>query len=236
MKHLKLSMAAIAVFAGCSAFAQTADEVLTKHIDAIGGAKAWDKVKTIKMTGTSEAMGQSIDMTETIVNGKSSRTDFSIAGQKNYMIVTATGGWSYLPVMGQTEPMAIPAEQTKTIADEYDYKSAQVASKALVASATMDGTDTIDNKPCIKLKITDKAGNVKECYFDATTYYLVKSEMSIKTPDGEQQMATSYSNHKKLPEGIVVPMTVSRMQGDMTIKSVEVNKAVDEKIFTPAKK
>jgi hypothetical protein len=236
MKHLKLSLAAVSVLVNCSVFAQTADEVLTKHIEAIGGTKAWNKVKTIKMTGSTDAMGQSIDMTTTIINGKSARTDFSIAGQKNYMIVSKTGGWSFLPVMGQTEPMAIPAEDVKTVADEYDYTGAQVASKALIASATMDGTDTIDSKPCLKLKVTDKAGNVKECYFDAATYYLVKSETTVKTPDGEQQMATSYSNHKKLPEGIVVPMTVSRAQGDMTIKSFEVNKAVDEKIFAPAKK
>ncbi len=236
MKHVKLSLTALSVFVSCAAFAQTADEVISKHIEAIGGAKAWDKVKTIKLLGSTSAQGTEIEMNKTFINGKASRMDISAMGMKGYMIFTTTKGWSYLPFMGQTDPIEIPGDAMKSVVDEYDFKSAQVASKALIASATIDGNDTIDNKPCIKVKVTDKLGNTKECYFDATTYYLLKTEQSVKIQDQQQEMAYTYSNHKKQADGIVVPMTISQMQGDWNIKTVEVNKTVDDKIFAPEKK
>lgn len=44
-----------------------------------------------------------------------------------------------------------------------------------------------------------------------------------------------YSNYTKLPEGIVVAMSIMLPFGEMNITKVEVNPAVDEGIFKPAK-
>jgi hypothetical protein len=41
----------------------------------------------------------------------------------------------------------------------------------------------------------------------------------------------SFSNFKKLPEGITVPMTITQQFGDITVTKMEVNKPVDESIF-----
>jgi len=63
----------------------------------------------------------------------------------------------------------------------------------------------------------------------------------VKKADGQEtEVSYSFSNFTKLPEGIVVPMGMTIPLGpgfnaDFTIAKVEVNKAIDESIFKPAK-
>jgi hypothetical protein len=48
------------------------------------------------------------------------------------------------------------------------------------------------------------------------------------------EQTSNYSNYQKLPEGILFPMTVESGNGPFAIKSVEINKPVDESIFKPS--
>ena len=56
----------------------------------------------------------------------------------------------------------------------------------------------------------------------------------MKMQGEEQEMATDFSNFKKQDIGVVVPMTMTtQMGGDINFKTIEINKPVDEKVFTP---
>src|SRR5271156_1293236 len=102
MKAIKLSiLAAMMLTAGITTVkAQTADEIIQKHIDAIGGTDAWNKVTSIKRVGSMSIQGMDISYTVTIVNNKGMRTDFSVMGSNNYMIFTPSEGWMYMPAQG----------------------------------------------------------------------------------------------------------------------------------------
>jgi hypothetical protein len=56
----------------------------------------------------------------------------------------------------------------------------------------------------------------------------------VKANGKEMENTTNYGNYQKLPEGIVYPMSIESPEGPITLKSVEINKPVDEKIFKPA--
>ena len=77
-------------------------------------------------------------------------------------------------------------------------------------------------------------------FIDKKTYNLIKS-ISVKKANGqEMEITTTFSNFQKLPEGIVVPMSMNLPIGpgvnvDFALAKVEVNKALDESIFKPAK-
>ncbi len=230
-------MAAAITLTGFAAHAQTtAEEVIQKHIDAIGGEKAWDKVKSVKMVGAMSTQGMEIAVTQTIINDKAFRMDISLMGQTGYMIYTDKGAWQFMPFAGDTKPKEMPAEQASAGKDKLNFKNTVMANKAIIAKATIDGTDTINSVPCIKLKITGKDGNESVCYFDTKTYYLVKQDVKAKIQDEEQEMSYSFSNFKKQPEGIIIPMTYSTPQGDIVFKTIEINKKIDEKIFVPETK
>lgn len=226
-------MAVAVCFTSLTTFAQkTADDVIQKHIDATGGEKNWDKIKSVKIVGGLSANGMDVAVTQTIINNKAYRMDISLMGQNGYTIMSDKGAWQFMPFMGDTEPKKLSAEQIASNKDKMNFKNAVMANKAAIEKATLDGNDTINSIPCIKVKVTNKDGNESVCYFDAATYYLVKQDMKVKMQDDEQEVYLTFSNFKKQPEGIVIPMTFGTPQGDMVIKSIEINKKIDEKIFT----
>jgi hypothetical protein len=55
----------------------------------------------------------------------------------------------------------------------------------------------------------------------------------VKADGKEQEVVSNQSNFQKLPEGIVVPMSMSGDMGNTTITKVEVNTINDESIFKP---
>ena len=215
--------------------AQTADEIIQKHIDAIGGTDKWNKITSMKKVGSMSIQGMDIGYTQTIVNNKGMRTDISAMGMNGFMIVTPQEGWMYMPMQGMDKVTPIPSDQLKMLGDKLSTKAAMLTDKSGIAKSEYVGRDTVTNIPCFKVKITDNDGNVQTDFFDVATYYLVRTEMTAKTADGEQELASSFSDFKKQPEGIVLPMTMTAPMGvgDIVVKSVEINKPVSDDIFKP---
>jgi hypothetical protein len=78
-------------------------------------------------------------------------------------------------------------------------------------------------------------GKEETLYFDAKSYYQVRAVSKTKANGKDVESVANYSNYQKLPEGISVPMTVESEMGPFAIKTVEINKNVDESIFKPSK-
>ena len=237
MKAIKLAiLPAVMLAAGISPVkAQTADEIIQKHIAAIGGTEAWNKISTIKRVGSMNIQGMDIGFTQTIANNKGMRTDISAMGTNGYIIMTPKEGWMYMPMQGMDKVTPVPPEMMKGAAEKLNAKAGMLADKSEIAKSEFVGKDTIDKMACLKVKITDKEGNVMTDFFDASTYYLVRTEMTVKKDDNEQEVALSYSDFKKQPEGIVLPMSMTSPLGvgDINFKSVEINKPVGDEVFKP---
>lgn len=228
--------AALVLSASTNAIAQkTGDEIINKHIEAIGGA-AWNNVKSIKMAGSASAMGMEIPMDITVVDGKAMRTNMTVMGMEGYIIVSGQEGWMYMPFQpGYDKVTPLPADQLQSMSGRMSIKSMQLADKSQIASATLAGMDTLDNVPCYKVTVKDKDNSEQTAYFDANTYYMVRTERKVKQKDEEQEVAVSFSNFQKLPQGVVVPMVQSNpmMGGDITFKKVEVNPTLSDSYFKP---
>jgi hypothetical protein len=238
MKAIKLTvLAAAMVVAGSNlAKAQNADEIIQKHIDAIGGTANWNKVSSMKLTGSMNVQGMEINVIQTVLNDKGMRLDISVMGSDGYNIITPTGGWSYMPFTGVDSVIALPAEQLKAAKGKLNMKTSQLVDKAQIGKAEYIGKDTMNSVACYKLKVTDKEGNIQTCYIDAATYYMVRAEAKVKVKDEEIEDGVTFSNFQKQQGGIVMPTTFSTSQGEITFKTIEVNNPVDEKIFKPTKK
>ena len=234
MNIIKLSVLAGLLLTTLHGNAQSADEILQKHEKAMGGAENWDKIKTIKMIGSMSMQGMDLDLTQTMIPGKEMRTDISVMGMTGFTIVTTSQGWMYMPFQGQTKIDTMKPEMVQAAQRQLDIKSNQFLDyKTNGTKAEYVGTDTVNASTCYKIKFTDKDGNESTSFFDKNTYYLLRTENKLRSEGEEMEVAVLYDKYKKMDEGVVMPMSVTAQGAEITFKSIELNKPIDEKVFIP---
>ena len=235
MKLIRTSaIAIVAMLVSIFTFAQTAEEIVTKHIEAIGGAAAWKKINSIYYEGKMTVQGAEINVTLTVLNGKGSRQNISVMGMTGYQIVTPTAGWNFMPFQGQTTAEAMTADELKQSADDLDVQGKLVDYKSKGHTVELLGKDDVEGTECFKLKITTKAGNVETVFIDPKSYYIVRSVVKRTANGQESDVQSDLSNYQKLPEGIVVPFSITLPFGELVISKAEVNKQIDESTFKPS--
>jgi hypothetical protein len=233
MNKLKtLALAAAAMISMQASQAQTADDVVNKYIEALGGKEKLMSLKSVKMTGGLSVQGMDIGITVTILNGVGSRNDISVPGMgEGYQIMTPTKGWSYMPFQGQTSPEEVSEDRVKSSQAQLDLQGALLGYKEKGHQVELLGKETVDGAECFKLKLTNKNGKVSTLFIDTKTYYRIKSISTTNINGEDTEIETSYSDFRKTPEGFVFPFSQTTPNGPITYSSIEVNKPVDESIF-----
>jgi hypothetical protein len=243
MKTLKLTALFIAAaFSLASVKAQTADEIIGKYVEAIGGLENWKKVNSVVQTGSISFNGMEIAVSVTVDNKKGMRRDISVMGMSGYTIVTPTSGWNFMPFQGgQTAPEPMTEEDLKEAQDGLDVHGSLIDYQGKGHSVELLGKEDVDGTECFKIKLTQKGGKVETYFIDPNTYFIVKSVSIMKANGQEAEVTTTYTNYQKLAEGIYVPMLMSvplggpGMNADLVLSKVEINKLIDQSIFTVSK-
>ena len=211
--------------------AQTADEIVAKHIEAIGGADAWKKVNSVKMEGTMIVQGTTVSITQTVLHQKGNRQDISVMGMNGFMIIAPTNGWNFMPFNGQAAPEPMTVEDVAEAQSELDVQGSLIDYAAKGHTVEYLGKDDVEGTDCFKLKINLKSGKSGTYFFDAKSYLLIRSIAKQKANGQEVEITTNFSNYEKLPEGILVAKSVTLPFGEMNITKITINGTVDESIF-----
>ena len=174
-KLLAFAFFAVLLVTAQSTTAQTVDDIIAKHLTALGGKEKLLTLNTIKMVGSMSVQGADVTLTTTRQNIVGSRTDIEVMGTSNYQIVTAAKGTVFMPIQGMTEPQPMPAEQFKSSQAQLDIQSPFLNYKEKGNTVELDGTEKIGDEDNYKLKVTFKNGLV-------TTYFIgSKNNMVNKT-------------------------------------------------------
>lgn len=215
------------IFFSCRLFAQTTDEIIDKHIKAIGGIDTWKKVQTVKLSGIMDINGTEVSIDHTIEHNKGAKQTMSFAGLQGYVIITPTKGWKFFPWQGHMKPEALTDEDVKEAQDNMDIHSPLVDYKAKGHKAEYVGTDEYEGTECYKIKLTEKSGKVITYYIDPSNHFIIHAVVISKANGMENENKISYSNYQKMPEGIWMPMKVDNLK----FKKVQVNVPVEENTF-----
>src|SRR5215472_12939616 len=98
--------------------AQTVDEIILKHTDAIGGKDKLTQISSVYIEASTEAMGNEAPTKIYILNGKDYRNESDMMGQTMVQVVTDKSGWAIMPFGGSSDPSALPDDQFKAGADQ----------------------------------------------------------------------------------------------------------------------
>jgi hypothetical protein len=230
MKKLRIGLLAVAAIISVQTIkAQTVDEIVEKHLTALGGKEKLLSLKTVKMTGNLNTQGFDVGITVTVIQGIGSRNDISVPGMgEGFQVMNATKGWNFMPFMGQASPEEVSADQVKASQGMLDVQGSLVNYKDKGNKVELLGKEKVSDAECYKLKLTNAAGKESTLFIDATTFYRVKAIVKI----GDQEVENSYSDFKKNEDGYVFPFSQTNERGTIVFSSIETNKPVDEKIFT----
>jgi outer membrane lipoprotein-sorting protein len=223
-------------FAGVGVFAQTANDIIGKYVNAMGGKEKMLKLNSVYEEITTTMMGQEIPGKVWIINNKGMRTEMTVMNQKIISVMTKDTGWMVNPLMGSSTPQPLPSEQIKQSASRMDLRGQLMDYAAKGYTATLLGKEAVNGKDSYKIKLT-KAGEQNFTFFiDASTYLLSKIETNVQAGGVSMNTEIEMSDYKKTPEGYTFPYTTTiniNPGGEIksTIDKLTVNPTVDPAIF-----
>lgn len=236
----KIPFIAAFLFAAVAMQAQNAEDVVAKHLAAIG-ADNWAKYNSVKMDAditSGAAAGMKITWSLTAIRDKAARMDISVMGMNQIVVINQDSGWSTNPFMGKTDPEPLTADEVGSMKDMTDIDGSLVGYKEKGYTLEYVGTEDVDGVDAIKIKI-NKGKKTEYSFFDPETYYEIKN-VTVEEVDGKEvEQTTIYSNFQK-QGGIMVPMTMQQ-DGPMgattiTMTSIVFNPTIDATIFDMPKK
>ncbi len=216
--------------------AQTADEIIAKHIEAIGGVERLLALKTSVSEASLDVNGMAIAVKMTQVHNVGHRIDINAMGLENFIIQTPTEGWTFMPIQGQASPEPTAPEVVKETADLLDIQGPLLNYKEKGHQVEFLGKEDFEGVDCFKLKLIAKGGAQITFFIDPSTYYIIKSISKTKASGKEVEATQTFSNYVKLPSGYVFPYAMTGVgPGELKISKIELNVPVDEKIFKVSK-
>ncbi|AEI48375.1 hypothetical protein [Runella slithyformis] len=232
MKTNKLLVATLVALVSIGSYAQTVDEIVDKHVAAIGGMDKLKGVNNLVIERTLSVQNMEIPSKTTVIVGKAMRSESSIMGNSMVQVVDGTTGWMIRPAMmgGTGDPEDMPAEMVKQQLGQLDPFGPLVNYKEKGNKVELVGKEKVEKDDAYHLKVTTKDGQTMDEYIDAKTYMLTKLKTTIQGQEGE----ITFSDYKDF-EGIKIAntMDMTSQMGSITMitNKVTVNAKVDDSVF-----
>ena len=240
MKTLKnLFVLTVILFTSFTASAQTADEIINKYFENIGGKEKLSKINGFKMNLVSNYNGMEIPVEIFNDNAGKMYVKINFQGKEiTQLAFDGKTGWS-------TNFMTMKAEKLDSETTEnmliqindfpdpfYNYKNKGYKVE-LLGKETKEGTE------CFKIKLTKtpisvagkKEENIVFYYFDTENYVPIMTESEVKEGPNKGQMSTSTMSDYQEVEGMFFPFTINQGGQAMIVKSIAINPTVDAKVF-----
>ncbi len=213
----------------------TAKQVIENYLDKTGGMKNWAAVKDMKME---ISMTGAAPMPIDIVSIKKGNTKVfeevsaSMQGKKQVFQKTVFNGKT-----GKTSGMGgnkditgdAVAENLKKaiICDELAYLDGKSKLK-------ITGVEQINGEDCYAVSITDSDGDAITDYYSMNSGLKLQSISTVDAQNGKTTAKATFSDYKTV-NGLKVPFSMTQSVGPqnmvMTVKSVEINKGVEDSVF-----
>jgi hypothetical protein len=230
------AIAFAALFCATTISAQTADEIINKYVQAIGGKDLLSKITSVYTESSMDVMGMQAAVKSTTLNGKGMKQEIDVQGSLMITCLTDKGGWSINPMAGGTTPEDMPAGQYNSGKEQIVVGGPFVNFAEKGYKVELMGTEAVGAVNAFKIKMTSPDSISAVYFFDPNTFYLIKSLQETEMQGQKMDNEITYSDYKQA-DGYSMPykmdMVIAGGQFTMTmaVTKVELNKPVDETIF-----
>lgn len=218
-------------------YAQNAQEIVAKHIEALGGKERLQSINSIFVEGVAVMdNGTQIDTKLWKVYDRLFRQEVTIGDGSVTTIVTPGHGWIANQQTNGTFK-SMPTERLRALQPQIDPAGPLADYSAKGCRVDFVGLDSVRGIACYKIRLSCPMGQSAIYFIDTKTYYVLRETgkggmMCVvldnnANPDGE--LTIDFSDYKKTPEGYIFPYTIvtNAFGAKMTIAKVEINHNVD---------
>jgi zinc protease len=101
-------------------------------------------------------------------------------------------------------------------------------------SLKLTGVENIDGRPAYALEVKDKRGKITMEYFDTETFYKVRQEFHMETPQGKLSIYVEMGDYRDV-QGLKIPGKIRQGQGNqsiqLTFSSAQINSGLKPEDF-----
>ena len=237
MKTKLLSIAGLLLLP-LAASAQTAEEIVQKALEARGGVEKIKAVQTERVSGqVSFSRGMAGTFVVELKRPLKMHTEITVEGQKIIRVYDGkSSGWMINPFIGNKEVQPLPSEDLKTISDESDFDGPLVDYKAKDNQIELAGKEKLDDKPVYRLKLTNKNGDVRFYFFDASSFLLLKWEGIRKNGEEDLPWESFFSDFHDV-QGLKYAFRIDQgspgteFKQTLIAEKIEINVPIDDSRF-----
>lgn len=202
----------------------TANSILEKYIEAIGGKEKLMGVESYSMVAEAEMQGMKLDLEIKKTSKDQFMQDVKVMGNSMSKQVF-DGDKGYMVMQGQRKDLG--EDELKKVKEE----SAPFPELNLLnTDVTVEGVEVIDGKKAYKIKISDE----KTSFYDIETGLKVQDAVSVEAQGQQMNTTFNYADYKEV-SGIKFPFLLIQAMGpqkfDFIVKEIKVNEGVSDVDF-----
>ena len=223
--------------------ALTADQIVEKHLTALGGRAALGKITSRRASGivtVATPMGPVSGPLEMIAKAPNKmradiRLDLTSIGGPGEMnlaeMFDGTNGWSLNSLTGDT---AMEGDQLASARNDF-FPTALLKYKELGLTPTLEPTQQVNGKAAHVILFTPKTGPAERMFFDAESFLIVRMTATLTTPQtGTIDQVSEPSDYRSV-NGVQVAFKLAQTAGEqsitMTFTSIEHNVTFEDARF-----
>jgi hypothetical protein len=216
----------------------TLDELVSKNIEAKGGADTLRALQSLTLTGKMLVQQGQIQLTymQTKKRPDEVRAESSLQGMTQIEAYDGKEGWKVSPFFGRKDPERMSADDVKTLMEDAEIDGPLVDWKTKGSKVEYLGTEDVEGTLAHKLKVMRKNGDVNFVYLDPDHFLEIRVLTQRVRHGAYEEVETDLGDYEKAA-GVFVPTSIeSGRKGApdkqrIIIDKVEANVPVDDAIF-----
>jgi outer membrane lipoprotein-sorting protein len=216
----------------------TLDQILKKNEDAIGGAEAISRVRTLKMVA--KIFGRAslgVPITTWLKRPNLVRAETTVQDQNVISGFDGTTAWHINPLGGTSAAQKLGEQAAANAANSsIDITIGSLASfRAAGQIVELAGKENVNGSPAYVLKVTRKGAASTTYFLDAATFLPVKTLSKVDQTGPEIEIEAYPSDYKRV-DGILFAYTIEQKVkgnslGQIIYEQIEINGPMEESLF-----
>lgn len=241
---LALAPAAALTLVGCesddqgaspAAAALTAEQVIDRHHQAIGGEARWKSLQTLEMHGAVARDGETHEFHAYRARPNKLRKEGMYEGKPFVKVFDGVRGYKR---SGDGEFEPIPEEHAAKMAAYAEFDDPLLDHQRRGTKVALVGVEEVPGGSAYHLEVTLAGGDVEHRYLDRTTFLDVMRRSTYKDKDGQEKTSVSTFSDWREVDGIKINFAAETehdgKKSVMTMKEVKVDQPIEAAIFSAA--